>query len=866
MKVAIIGTGNIGTDLLHKLLKIPNCQVIAFVGRRASTKQLPKDVPYFTNGIHFFIENPHSCDIVFDCTDAATAMKNADVFLSQNITVIDMTPSNHGKMCVPHVNCDELTHVKNINMITCGGQVSIPLLKYIVSKCDVSYAEVVTQISSHSAGMATRLNVDKYIHTTEKAIQTLVGIQKCKVILNLNPSPETVMQTTVFVKASRGNFDDFDTFIHTMRSYVKGYTAEIRPKYIKDDTLMVSIKVFGSEDYLSKYVGNLDIINCAAIQIAKKITSAKVSDVIVSFLIEKGITTVFGIIGSANSHIFHSCAENGIRIFNVHNEQAAILAAGAYFRTSGKIALALVTAGGGVTNAITGVVSVWADSIPVFIISGQEKMEYVKQHAHRRMFGTQGFDVVHMVSKTTKYAKLVEASHIHDELEKAYDIAIQDRKGPVWLDIPFDVQSIKVSSRAWKKTHITKIYPSDEDIKRVVELLQKAQCPVILGGHGIKLSNAVELFVSTIKSLNIPTLLTWSAIDVIDHENSLFFGSPGIYGQRSSNFIFQKCDLLITLGTRLTIPQTGYDVQDVARNATIIMVDIDDTEFKECVDIPIKADCGAFLEQIAGISCACEPWIEECRRIRQEFPIIEEHHVDDIFPNSYALIDKISNHLKPDQIIVTDMGTALLSGHQSIRLKKGMTMFSSYGLGEMGYGLPAAFGAAIAGHGREVLCLNCDGGMMMNIQELQTIIQHGLRVKIVIFNNDGYLMIKHTQKMLFSGHYTAVNTDTGIVLPDYMKVADAFGYEKFRIKSWNEFDTLFPRFMDFEGSAICELFMPPNQDFLPKVKGVIRENGSIFAPPIEEMSPILPFETMQRIMGDALSLKSSMIVRTSAPQ
>jgi acetolactate synthase-1/2/3 large subunit len=595
-------------------------------------------------------------------------------------------------------------------------------------------------------------------------------------------------------------------------------------------------------------------------------TTNKVSDVIVSFLLEKGITTVFGIIGSANSHIYNSCGEAGITIINTHNEQAALLAAGAYYRTCGKLALALVTAGGGVTNAITGVVSLWADSIPTIIISGQEKEEYVEKHAHRRMYGTQGLDIVHMVSKTTKYAKLVKSSEIYNELEHAYQTTLSGRKGPVWLDIPFDVQSKQVPIRLWKHVSPKKLEPTSQDMTTVINLIKDSKRPVILAGHGVKLSKSGELFKSRVKSLNIPTLVTWSAIDILDHTNPLFFGSPGVYGQRSANFIFQKCDLLITIGSRLTIPQTGYDFKEVARNATIVMIDVDETEFKEFVDLPIKSDCGTFLEKLSGVKSDCETWIEECRQIRNEFPIVEDNHIDDTFPNSYKLIDKISNHLKPDQIIVTDMGTALLSGHQSIRLGQGMTMFSSYGLGEMGYGLPAAFGAAIAGNGREVLCLNCDGGMMMNIQELQTIVQHGLRVKIVIFNNDGYLMIKHTQKMLFGGNYNAVDKTTGIVLPDYMKVAKAFGYEDFRIKTWEEFDFYFTRFMDHDGPAICEIFMPPNQDFLPKVKGVLQSDGSIFAPPIEEMSPVLPMETIERIMGSEISTKSSMIVRTSEKQ
>jgi acetolactate synthase-1/2/3 large subunit len=210
---------------------------------------------------------------------------------------------------------------------------------------------------------------------------------------------------------------------------------------------------------------------------------------------------------------------------------------------------------------------------------------------------------------------------------------------------------------------------------------------------------------------------------------------------------------------------------------------------------------------------------------------------------------------------VTDMGTALLSGHQAIRLQDGQTMFSSYGLGEMGYGLPAALGAAISSPEKEVLCLNCDGSMMMNLQELQTIIQHRLKVKIVIFNNDGYLMIKHTQKMLFKGKYNAVDSQTGVVLPDYMKIADAFGYEKYQIKSWDDFYEYYPRFMDFDGPSICEIFMDPNQDFIPKVKGVLNNDNTIFAPPIEEMSPLLKMEIIEDVMKDNISLKSKIINR-----
>ena len=589
----------------------------------------------------------------------------------------------------------------------------------------------------------------------------------------------------------------------------------------------------------------------------------KVCDIITNFLVDRGIHDVFGIIGSANSHMYDSIAKAGLNIFNVHNEQAAVIAAGAYYRTSGKISVALVTAGGGATNAVTGIVSLWADSIPVIIISGQESSIYVKTHSHRRMYGTQGFSIVDMVSKVTKRAvTILDENSIQYELESAYATANDSRKGPVLLDIPFDIQTKQVTHRPWNLYTPCKLSPSLSDIEQLKELLRTAQRPTILAGHGIKLSNSETIFRNLLNYTKIPTLLTWSAIDLLDHRNPLFFGSPGIYGQRSANFIFQKSDLILVIGSRLTLPQTGYDMTP---SATIVMIDVDDTEFKDFAKLKIHSDCGEFLKKLITHEYECPEWLEECNSIRKEFPLLEESHKDDEFPNSYKIIDKISDFLTPEHIIVTDMGTALLSGHQVIRLKEGSTMFTSYGLGEMGYGLPAAFGAAVASKGREVLCLNCDGGMMMNLQELQTIIQHNLRVKIVIFNNDGYLMIKHTQKMLFD-NFNSVNKNTGIVLPDYMKVAKAFGYDRYRIKNWEDFNFYFPKFMEYDGPAICEIFMPAEQEFIPKVKGVIQKDGSIFAPPLEEMSPLLSLSKIEEIMDKNVSKKSFMISRPTDEQ
>jgi acetolactate synthase-1/2/3 large subunit len=594
----------------------------------------------------------------------------------------------------------------------------------------------------------------------------------------------------------------------------------------------------------------------------------KVSDLIAEFLKEHKIETVFGIIGSANSHIFDSIIKLGYtKIINVHHEQAAVMAMGAYYRTSGKLSAAIVTAGGGASNAVTGVVSNWADSIPGFIISGQESSFYVKEHSNLRMYGTQGFNIAKMLEDVTKYSHcLLSAANIQDELEKCLSITQEDRKGPTWLDIPFDIQSKKVNKRPWKDLNQLES-PSMDYSSLLIKSINEANRPMILGGNGVRLSGAKEAFNAFINKTNIPTTLSWSGIDLLEHTNNNFFGRFGIYGQRAANYIVQNCDLLIVLGSRLALPQTGYDWDEFIRKGKLIIIDIDTLQAPEkYVDLHIKENVSNILDQllqsINDINPINKGWKDYCNHIREKYPLIgEEHSHQDGYVNSYQFIDKLSNHLKDDHVIVTDMGTALLSGHQSMKLKPNQTMFTSLGLGEMGYGVAGALGAAAACPERDILCLNCDGGIMMNLQELHTIIENGFNVKVVIFNNDGYLMIKHTQKMLFKGDYTSVNKDTGIGLPDFSKLFPAFGYEYFSLNDWNMTDPTITSFLDHNGPAVLEVFMDPEQGFLPKVKGVPREDGSILAPPIEEMSPLVSLQELKDAMTIEISKKSNEIKR-----
>ena len=591
----------------------------------------------------------------------------------------------------------------------------------------------------------------------------------------------------------------------------------------------------------------------------------KVSDIIADYLKQKNIEIVFGIIGSANSHIFDSINKLGYtKIINTHHEQAAVLAMGAYYRASGKLSAAIVTAGGGSTNAVTGVVSNWADSIPGIIISGQENYNYVSTQESLRMYGTQGLNITKMVSEVTKKAiPFDDQMNIQDVIEDLDKETISGRPGPVWLDVPMNLQAKIVEKRDWNFYSKPK---HKVDVEYIIDAINQSKRPVIIGGNGIRLSGAKDAFRKFVDYARVPVLLTWSGIDLLDDNNDYYFGRFGLYGQRAANFIVQNADTVIVLGSRLALPQVGYDFSQFARGAKIIVVDIDELEAsKYPVDKHIKADCADVIYSLIDKTYMLwgykQEWVAYCQVMKNKYPLVENYHQDNGYINSYRFITKMSDYLKDNHIVVTDMGTALLSGHQNIKLKPNQTMFTSQGLGEMGYGLPAALGAALACPNKPVLCMNCDGGMMMNLQELHTIIEHDLPVKIIIFNNDGYLMIKHTQKMLFKGDYVSVNKKTGIGLPDYSKVMPAFGYKYNDLTSWNDFDQAMKDFINEPGPACLEVFMDPEQDFIPKVKGVLKEDLTILAPPIEEMSPLLSYETIEKEMLVGVSEKSKLIKR-----
>ena len=606
----------------------------------------------------------------------------------------------------------------------------------------------------------------------------------------------------------------------------------------------------------------------------KRFNKIKGSDAIAIFLKRKKIRHAFGIIGSANSHIFDSVNKlNYTKIINVHHEQAATMAMQTYYRITGRPCACLVTAGAGSSNSITGVMSAWADSIPGIIISGQEKTTAIKSYKGMRMWGVQGFDSTLMVDKITKYNKRVfSPENLEFELNIAYEISINGRPGPVWIDVPIDVQgsTFPLKKNNKKKYKIRKKFKvSSSSINNLYKHLKKAKRPVFWFGSGIKLSGGQQLIPKLLKGIPIPFFLSWSAIDLIDSNHKLNFGRPGVYGNRASNLILQSSDLIISIGARMSIPMVGYVMDEFARNAKIIQVDIDKNEikrFKKKSKLNFISDAKFFLEKLLktkknySLTAENKHWIKYCQKTLKKYPHLEKKTHSDIngYINSYNFLEKFSSDLRSNDCIVTDMGTALLSGHQIMKIKSKQLMMTSQGLGEMGFGLPGAIGASFARNKGEIICLNCDGGIMMNLQELQTVDHYKLPIKIFIFNNDGYLMIKHTQKNFFAGRYYSVNKDTGITCPNFKKLSKAFNMKYYKIKTWSDYRIFMKKSFRKKHPMICEVFMDPEQYFYPKLSTFIDKSGNIVSPPLEDLSPMLKRSELKKSLLVPLHKKSKL--------
>lgn len=584
----------------------------------------------------------------------------------------------------------------------------------------------------------------------------------------------------------------------------------------------------------------------------------KVSDYVARRLADVGVRHVFMLTGGGAMHLNDSFGqEKRIQYVCCHHEQACAMAAEGYARTSGKLGVVNVTTGPGGTNAITGVLGQWLDSIPVLYVSGQVRYEMTVASTGfpLRQLGDQEADIVALVRPITKYAVMVtDPKTIRYHLDRAINLASTGRPGPVWLDIPLDVQAAMVDERSLVAYDAgVDSVSRDEAALRcqvglVLERIRSAQRPAILAGAGIRLAGAADLFQRVVESLDVPVLAAWDAIDILPSDHPLYAGRPGTVGQRAANFIFQNADMLLCIGCRMNTRQIGYNQASVARAAFKISVDVDAAELAKWTfkpDLPICADARSFLELLDRVAQAAppglkQPWLDWCAERTRRYPpvtraMLEDHGV----VNPYAFCDALSDALTGDDVVVSSNGAACVVPIQSMRVKLGQRHVVNSGCAAMGYGLPAAIGACLANERRRIICLEGDGSIQLNIQELGTVVYHQLPIKTFVFSNGGYLSIRTTQKAFFQGRLVGEGPSSGVGLPDMARVAEAYGIRSMVIRNHSETSDCMHAALRHSGPVLCDVKMTPDQEIEPRVTSRRLAGGRMVSSPLEDMYPFL---------------------------
>ena len=582
----------------------------------------------------------------------------------------------------------------------------------------------------------------------------------------------------------------------------------------------------------------------------------RVADYIFKFLADQGVKHVFTVTGGGAMFLNDALGkEKRIDyICNLH-EQACAIAAEGYARVTGQAGVICVTTGPGGTNAITGVTGAWLDSIPMIIISGQVKFSTTIASCpelNLRQLGDQELNIVDIVRPITKYAAMVtEPEKIGEELLKAWELCHSGRPGPVWLDIPHNVQNAELPDDCFIPQAVI---PEPAEIPggkidEAIAALKKSHRPAIIAGIGIHHAKAEKQLLDFAEKYRIPVLTAISGADLIPSDHGLFFGRPGILGERAANFIMQNCDCLLVLGTRMSMRIIGFAYEYIARAACRIMVDIDPAELEKPTFKPhlkIAGDCGKFLAALAEKSPVMpehEQFLAYCRKVKERYPVITaDHRAEKRYVSSYVFPEMVSNNCRGDEIIVTGNGIAYTSTFQTFPVKNNMRMFANVACASMGYGLPAALGATFAAPEKRVICFTGDGSIQMNIQELQTVKNHNPDLKIFVYNNEGYLSIKLTQKAFFNGRMVGSEKSSGIELPDLEKIAAAYGLPFFRLKNHQEAEELLPEIMNTPGAVIIEVMTDPWEIPTPKAASKQLPDGKIVSAPLEDMYPFLDRE------------------------
>lgn len=587
----------------------------------------------------------------------------------------------------------------------------------------------------------------------------------------------------------------------------------------------------------------------------------KVSNYIADFLVEQSITHNFTVTGGGAMHLNDALGhKEGMHCIYNHHEQASAIAAEAYSRLTGRLACLCVTSGPGGTNAITGVLGGWLDSIPMLVLSGQVKREMTVWSCPEvglRQLGDQEFAISDTVRHFTKYAVMVtDKNEISYHLEKALYLCRQGKGGPVWLDIPLDIQGAVIETEELRHFDPTAeglvqdFSFGMEDAKKLLEMIEKAKAPLLLAGSSIQYSRSEEQFLRLTEKLQVPVVTAWAANDTLAGDSPYFVGVPGTLGTRAANFAVQQCDLLVTLGCRMNVRMVGYNKGDFGKNAYKVMVDICEAELNKPTYTPdwgICADVRSVIETLNELPYERpsyhDKWLAWCRDVRRKYPVVlPEYHNSEKNINPYVFTEKLFDHLRDDDTIACSNGSACVIPIQVSRLKQGQRLFCNSGCAAMGYGLPAALGAAIALEGGRVICLEGDGSIMMNLQELPTARHYGLNLKIVIYNNNGYHSIRQTQRNNFGEPLVGVNRESGVAIPDFEKVAKAFEIPYFSITKEAETDGILEKALSVDGTVICEVFVDEEQPFAPKSSAKVLPDGRIVSPSIDEMAPFLEAE------------------------
>lgn len=584
----------------------------------------------------------------------------------------------------------------------------------------------------------------------------------------------------------------------------------------------------------------------------------KVSDYIVDFLRDHGVPDIFTVTGGGIMHLVDSVGRRpGVRYICNYHEQACAIAAEAYARARDGVGACLVTTGPGSTNALSGIAGAFVDSVPVFVVSGQVRRDIIADYSKLRQLGPQEINIEPMARPVVKYFKtLMEPTMLRYELECAWWHATSGRPGPVWLNIPLDVQGAEFNEEGaphfeppqQQGTDTDKL---DREVAALIEALRTAKRPVVVAGNGIHLGRATEAFREFVDKVGAPVLSTTGGIDLLDELHPLYMGRFGPTGQRHANFTLQNSDLLICIGASMSISSIGFNTAGFAPKAKRVMVSIDPNEFGKPnfkPDLSVVADANAFfrtfLKQAADVRFEFSPrWAEACAQWKQRYPTVTPDYLaDGTYVNSYVFADTLSQHLEAGDVVVTGNSLDIVSILHSFKVKLGQRVFTNINYGSMGWDLPAAVGACVGAGDHRTCLVTGDGSIQFNIQEMLAISANRLPVKIFVLNNDGYESIRATQNNFFGGNLVGSDFRTGIANPDFRHLAAAYGFRYNHIRTNDDIESGITEALRGDDPVLCELNLSPAQPRSPKTMSTRRPDGTFETRPLEDMFPFLPRE------------------------